>query len=157
MAVDRSEFLSSIYKEGIFSKQTHSRPLRIPRNLTRPLFPDNRVVFVTGGAGTICKVQTKALVYLGANACILGRNVEKTEAGAKEIAAVRNGAKVIGIGGVDVRNVCQHHRHHYRHRELPPVRIYTDQDLQFDSLKAAADRCVKELGAIDFVMSVPRK
>lgn len=69
--------------------------------------PDNRVVFVTGGAGTICKVQTKALVYLGANACILGRNVEKTEAGAKEIAAVRKGAKVIGIGGVDVRNVCQ--------------------------------------------------
>lgn len=106
MAVDRSEFLSSIYKEGIFN---------------------NRVVFVTGGAGTICKVQTKALVYLGANACILGRNVEKTEAGAKEIAAVRNGAKVIGIGGVDVRN--------------------------FDSLKAAADRCVKELGAIDFVIA----
>lgn len=64
------------------------------------------MVFVTGGAGTICKVQTKALVYLGANACILGRNVEKTEAGAKEIAAVRKGAKVIGIGGVDVRNVC---------------------------------------------------
>lgn len=106
MAVDRSEFLSSIYKEGIFN---------------------NRVVFVTGGAGTICKVQTKALVYLGANACILGRNVEKTEAGAREIAAVRNGAKVIGIGGVDVRN--------------------------FDSLKAAADRCVKELGAIDFVIA----
>lgn len=114
---------------------------------------------MTGGAGTICKVQTKALVYLGANACILGRNVEKTEAGAKEIAAVRNGAKVIGIGGVDVRNVRQHHRHRYRrrHRELPPVRIYTDQDSQFDSLKAAADRCVKELGAIDFVMSVPHK
>ena len=65
---------------------------------------------MTGGAGTICKVQTKALVYLGANACILGRNVEKTEAGAKEIAAVRKGAKVIGIGGVDVRNVCHPHR-----------------------------------------------
>lgn len=66
---------------------------------------------MTGGAGTICKVQTKALVYLGANACILGRNVEKTEAGAKEIAAVRNGAKVIGIGGIDVRNVCRRHLH----------------------------------------------
>lgn len=114
MAVDRSEFLSSIYKEGIFSKHTHLRSHRIPRKLTRLLLPDNRVVFVTGGAGTICKVQTKALVYLGANACILGRNVEKTEAGAKEIAAVRNGAKVIGIGGVDVRNVC-HHRQPYRH------------------------------------------
>ncbi|ROW14028.1 hypothetical protein VPNG_04062 [Cytospora leucostoma] len=106
MSADRSEFLSNVWKDGIF---------------------DNRVVFVTGGAGTICKVQTKALVYLGANACVIGRNVEKTEAGAREIATVRKGAKVIGIGGVDVRN--------------------------FDSLKAAADRCVKELGAIDFVIA----
>lgn len=60
---------------------------------------------MTGGAGTICSVQTKAMVYLGANACIIGRNVEKTESKAKEIAAVRKGAKVIGIGAVDVRNV----------------------------------------------------
>jgi peroxisomal 2,4-dienoyl-CoA reductase len=36
-----------------------------------------KVVFVTGGAGTICRVQTEALVLLGADACILGRNVEK--------------------------------------------------------------------------------
>lgn len=69
------------------------------------LSPDNKVVFVTGGAGTICSVQTKALVYLGANACIIGRNVEKTERVANEIAAVRKGAKVLGIGAVDVRNV----------------------------------------------------
>lgn len=60
---------------------------------------------MTGGAGTICSVQTKALVYLGANACIIGRNVDKTERVAKEIAAVRNGAKVLGIGAVDVRSV----------------------------------------------------
>ena len=151
MAVDRSEFLSSIYREGIFSKHTHSRP-RILRSLTWLLLSDNRVVFVTGGAGTICKVQTKALVYLGANACILGRNVEKTEAGAKEIAAVRNGAKVIGIGGVDVRNVCDRQCH-----RCDNVPKHTDQDPQFDSLKAAADRCAKELGAIDFVMSVPMR
>lgn len=65
----------------------------------------DRVIFVTGGAGSICSVQTKAMVYLGANACIIGRNVEKTESMAKEIAAVRKGAKVIGIGAVDVRNV----------------------------------------------------
>lgn len=69
------------------------------------LKPDGKVVFVTGGAGTICSVQTKALVYLGANACIIGRNVEKTERVAKEIAAVRKGAKVLGIGAVDVRKV----------------------------------------------------
>lgn len=42
---------------------------------------------------------------MGANACIIGRNVDKTEAAAKEIAKVRKGAKVIGIGGVDVRSV----------------------------------------------------
>ena len=63
---------------------------------------------------------------LGANACILGRNVEKTEQAAKEIAAARKGAKVIGIGGCDVRKV--------------------------ESLQAAAERCVKELGGIDYVM-----
>lgn len=45
------------------------------------------------------------MVYLGANACVIGRNVEKTERIAKEIASVRQGAKVIGIGAVDVRSV----------------------------------------------------
>jgi peroxisomal 2,4-dienoyl-CoA reductase len=68
------------------------------------------------------------MVYLGANACIIGRNVEKTETVAKDIATVRPGSKVLGIGAVDVRN--------------------------FESLKGAADRCVKELGGIDFVMFV---
>lgn len=56
----------------------------------------------------------------------MGRNVEKTERAAKDIATVRPGAKVIGIGAVDVRKV--------------------------DSLDAAAERCAKELGGIDFVM-----
>lgn len=42
---------------------------------------------------------------LGANACIIGRNVEKTEEAAKDIATCRPGAKVIGIGGCDVRKV----------------------------------------------------
>lgn len=68
---------------------------------------DGRVVFVTGGAGTICSAQTRALVHLGANACIIGRNQEKTEAAAKDIATARSGAKIIGIGGCDVRNVCK--------------------------------------------------
>lgn len=45
---------------------------------------------------------------------------------AKDIATSRPGAKVIGIGAVDVR--------------------------KFDDLKAAVERCVKELGAIDYVM-----
>lgn len=63
------------------------------------------MVFVTGGAGTICSMQTRALVRLGANACIVGRNAERTEAAAKDIATVRPGAKVIGIGACDVRKV----------------------------------------------------
>ncbi|KAI1447914.1 NAD(P)-binding protein [Annulohypoxylon stygium] len=106
MPIPPSEYVSSVWKQGIF---------------------DGRVVFVTGGAGTICSAQTRALVHLGANACIIGRNQEKTEAAAKDIATCRNGAKVIGIGGCDVRNP--------------------------DDLVKAAERCVKELGAIDFVIA----
>ncbi|KAH0544615.1 hypothetical protein FGG08_001265 [Glutinoglossum americanum] len=88
---------------------------------------DNKVVFCTGGAGTICSAQVRALVHLGANACIIGRNVEKTEAVAKDIATARLNAKVLGIGAVDVRSL--------------------------DSLQAAVDRCVKELGSVDFVIA----
>ncbi|KAI1263063.1 hypothetical protein F5Y18DRAFT_141240 [Xylariaceae sp. FL1019] len=106
MPVSRSEYLSNVWKDGIF---------------------EGRVVFVTGGAGTICSAQTRALVYLGANACIIGRNAQKTETIAADIATSRKGAKVVGIGGCDVRDP--------------------------ESLKKAAERCVKELGAIDFVIA----
>ncbi|KAH7023142.1 hypothetical protein EDB80DRAFT_745264 [Ilyonectria destructans] len=106
MSVPESKYLSPVWRDGIF---------------------DGRVVFVTGGAGAICSMQTRALVRLGANACIIGRSVEKTEAVAKDIATVRAGAKVLGIGGCDVRKV--------------------------ESLQAAADRCAQELGAIDFVIA----
>jgi peroxisomal 2,4-dienoyl-CoA reductase len=68
----------------------------------------------------------RALVHLGANACIIGRNIEKTENMAKSIATARKGARVIGIGAVDVRKP--------------------------ESLESAVERCVKELGAIDYVM-----
>ena len=87
---------------------------------------ENKVVFCTGGAGSICSAQVRAMVHLGANACIIGRNVEKTEKAAVDIATARKGAKVIGVGAVDVRSI--------------------------QSLQAAADRCVGELGGIDFVM-----
>ncbi|CAM1506710.1 Fc.00g063510.m01.CDS01 [Cosmosporella sp. VM-42] len=106
MSVPESKYLSPVWKDGIFK---------------------DRVVFVTGGAGNICSMQTRAMVRLGANACIIGRSVEKTEGAAKDIATVRPGAKVIGIGGCDVRKV--------------------------ESLQAAADRCAKELGGIDFVIA----
>lgn len=83
-------------------------------------------MFCTGGNGSICSGQVRAMVHLGANACIVGRNVEKTEKMAKDIATARQGAKVLGYGAVDVRNV--------------------------DSLKEAVEKCAKELGSIDFVM-----
>ena len=88
---------------------------------------DNKVVFCTGGAGSICSAQVRALVHLGADACIIGRNVEKTEAAAKAIASVRPGARVIGIGAVDVRKASD--------------------------LEKSAERCAKELGGIDFVIA----
>ena len=89
---------------------------------------DDRVVFCTGGAGTICSAQVRALVHLGANACIVGRNVEKTEGMARDIATARKGAKVLGIGAVDVRRV--------------------------ESLQKAVEKCVSALGGIDYVMYV---
>jgi peroxisomal 2,4-dienoyl-CoA reductase len=67
------------------------------------------------------------MVHLGANACIIGRNVEKTESVAKDIATARLGARVIGIGAVDVRKP--------------------------ELLQQAAERCAKELGSIDFVIA----
>ncbi|OJJ95239.1 SDR family oxidoreductase [Aspergillus brunneoviolaceus CBS 621.78] len=106
MPLPKEEYLSASWKDGIFA---------------------NKVVFCTGGAGTICSAQVRALVHLGANACIIGRNVEKTEKVAKDIATARPGAKVIGIGAVDVRKV--------------------------ESLNDAASRCVKELGGIDYVIA----
>ncbi|OGM46587.1 peroxisomal 2 [Aspergillus bombycis] len=106
MPLAKSEYLSDTWKDGLFK---------------------NKVVFCTGGAGTICSAQVRALVHLGANACIIGRNVEKTEKAAQDIATARPGAKVIGIGAVDVRKL--------------------------DSLKDAVDRCVKELGGIDYVIA----
>ena len=106
MTVPREKFLSSVWADGIFK---------------------DKVLFCTGGAGSICSMQVRAFVALGGNACIIGRNVEKTEKGAEDIATVRSGSKVIGIGAVDVRDP--------------------------KALQAAADRCAKELGGIDFVIA----
>ncbi|KAM4055053.1 enoyl-(Acyl carrier protein) reductase [Hirsutella rhossiliensis] len=106
MPVTESKYLSPVWRDGLFK---------------------DRVVFVTGGAGTICSMQTRALVRLGANACIVGRSEDKTVEAAKDIATARPGARVIGIGGCDVR--------------------------QMESLQAAADRCARELGGIDFVIA----
>lgn len=86
-----------------------------------------KVVFVTGGAGTICRVQTEALVLLGANAAIIGRNEAKTVKAAEEMSQLRSDAKVVGIGNVDVRDV--------------------------KSLVKAVEQTVEKLGRIDFVIA----
>lgn len=99
----------------------------VEKSSWKPDLFKGKVVFVTGGAGTICRVQTEALVLLGANAAIIGRNPEKTAKAARELEALRPGAKVIGIGNVDVREVQQ--------------------------LKDASDRTVRELGGIDYVIA----
>ncbi|KAL2424418.1 Peroxisomal 2,4-dienoyl-CoA reductase SPS19 [(3E)-enoyl-CoA-producing] [Exophiala dermatitidis] len=92
-----------------------------------PTIFTGKVVFCTGGNGSICSNQVRALVYLGADACIVGRNVEKTESVAKDIATVRPNSRVLGIGAVDVRSI--------------------------ESLKSAIDTCVSQLGGIDFLIA----
>ena len=107
MPQHKTEFISEVWKDGLFR---------------------DKVVFCTGGNGTICSQQVRAMVHLGANACIVGRNVEKTDAMAKDLSTAREGSKVVGIGAVDVRDV--------------------------NVLQKAVDQCVYELGAIDFLMYV---
>ena len=108
MPLPKSAYVSDVWKDNIFA---------------------DKVVFCTGGNGSICSAQVRALVHLGANACIVGRNVEKTDSVAKDIATARKGAKVLGLGGVDVRS--------------------------FEALEKAVATCVKELGGVDFLMYVP--
>ncbi|OJJ01899.1 hypothetical protein ASPVEDRAFT_130382 [Aspergillus versicolor CBS 583.65] len=106
MPVPKEEYVSDVWRKDIFRGQ---------------------VVFCTGGNGTICSAQVRALVHLGANACIVGRNQEKTQAVARDIATVREGSRVLGIGGIDVRDL--------------------------GLLEQAAAQCVSELGGIDFVIA----
>ena len=77
----------------------------VEQSVWKPDLFKGKVVFVTGGAGTICRVQTEAMVLLGADADILGRNVAKTEKAASEIHSLRPAGKLLGLGNVDVRDV----------------------------------------------------
>ena len=78
---------------------------KVSTEVWKPDLFKGKVVFVTGGAGSICRVQTEALVILGADAAIVGRNPAKTDAAAVEIAKLRPGAKVILCSNTDVREV----------------------------------------------------
>lgn len=114
-------FVSGCWAPGVFSTSPN-RP-----HCTRQLIviAGNKVLFCPGGSGDICSAQVKALVHLGANACIVGRNQEKAERVAKEIAATRPGSRVLTCKA-DVRDL--------------------------KALEDAAAHCFNELGSIDFVM-----
>ena len=86
-----------------------------------------KVVFVTGGAGTICRVQAEAMILLGANAAIVGRNPEKTRQAAREMDELRPDCKVIACPNTDVRDV--------------------------NSIAKAVENTVQQLGRIDFVIA----
>ena len=98
----------------------------VTNSVWKPDIFKGKVVFVTGGAGTICRVQAEALILLGANAAIIGRNKEKTDKAAAELSQLRPDAKVISCI-VDVREVSQ--------------------------LVEAAAKTVRELGRIDYVIA----
>lgn len=86
-----------------------------------------KVVFVTGGAGTICRRQVEALVALGCDLAIIGRNPHKTQVTLEQISTLRYKLRCIGIGNIDVRNI---------------------KDLQ-----TAVNITVEKLGRIDFVIA----
>lgn len=106
MVLDKSFVNNSVWKSDIFK---------------------GKVVFVTGGAGTICRVQTEAMVLLGANAAIVGRNKEKTDQAAQEIAALRPGAIVVSCPNTDVRDI--------------------------QSIAKAVETTVEQVGRIDYVIA----
>ncbi|GAB7360329.1 hypothetical protein MBLNU230_g8083t1 [Neophaeotheca triangularis] len=106
MPVPRADYLSPTWAENLFS---------------------NKVLFCTGGAGTICSAQTRAFVALGGNAMIIGRNPDKTTRMAEDIATARPNSRVIGLGNIDVRDAA--------------------------ALAKAASHCAQELGGIDFVIA----
>ncbi|SCU94172.1 LADA_0G07008g1_1 [Lachancea dasiensis] len=87
-----------------------------------------KVAFVTGGAGTICRVQTEALLLLGCKAAIVGRNKEKTESAAKEMDELTTSpGSVLPISGIDVR--------------------------EFEQMEKAVKLTVERFGKIDFVIA----
>lgn len=86
-----------------------------------------KVLFVTGGAGTICRIQTEAMILLGANAAIVGRNPEKTKQAAREMDELRPDCNIIACPNTDVRDV--------------------------HSIAKAVENTVEQLGRIDFVIA----
>ena len=86
-----------------------------------------KVGLITGGSGTICRQQAAALVKLGCSVSIVGRDQPQVDDVVEMLEKISSdGVKVLGIGGCDVRSI--------------------------DSMKDAAERTVKQLGRIDYLI-----
>jgi len=83
-----------------------------------------KVLFCTGGGSGICKGMTDAIMRHGANAFIVGRNLDKAERAAAELSKA-TGQKCL-YASADVRDK--------------------------DKLQAAVAKCIAEFGRIDFVI-----
>lgn len=97
---------NNVWKEGIF---------------------DGKVCLITGGSGTICRQQAAALMKLGCSVSIIGRDQKQVDEVVKLLGKIGNkNAKVIGLGGCDVRSI--------------------------DSMVSVAGKTVEKLGKIDYVI-----
>ncbi|CCK70776.1 2,4-dienoyl-CoA reductase (NADPH) KNAG_0F01080 [Huiozyma naganishii CBS 8797] len=88
-----------------------------------------KVVFVTGGSGTICRVQVEAMVLLGCKAAIVGRDNDKLEKCREEICELVPDREdvCLAISNIDVR--------------------------EFSQLEHAAKETVDKWGRIDYVIA----
>lgn len=102
-------------------------PSFITDGVWKPDLFKGKVVFVTGGAGSICRVQTEAMVLLGAKAAIVGRRKEATVEAAEEISKLGSEGSVLPVYGIDVRN--------------------------FKDLQKAVAQTVENFGRIDYVIA----
>lgn len=67
-----------------------------------------KVCLITGGSGTICRVQAEALALLGCNVSIVSRDIEKSRETEKEICELtKRKDACFAIVGVDVRDYSQ--------------------------------------------------
>lgn len=87
-----------------------------------------KVVFITGGSGTICRVQAEAMVLLGASAALVGRDQKKMEETCSEICQlVGREDACLPIFNCDVRN--------------------------FNDVEEAVHQTLKKYGRIDYVIA----
>lgn len=87
-----------------------------------------KVVFITGGSGTICRVQAEAMVLLGCNAVLVGRDNNKLVETCNELCNLVNDPKrCLPISNVDVR--------------------------EYNDLENAVHLALKNFGRIDYVIA----